>query len=126
MALEGHLLMQVVLTLTGGIQLNDALDRATAHCAEVVCTRKHDAVYFRAVVALRFVNSAFKRARVAPVFLPRKQSLLEFQLLAKERLHLTFRTLLLAQSCAPFLNLARVVFKSLLVPGRRDRRAWCD
>ena len=52
---------------------HDRLDRAAAHGAERLAAREHDAVHFRAVIALRFVVRAFERADLARVRLLREQ-----------------------------------------------------
>src|SRR5882724_7254030 len=50
------------------IHPHNPLDRPATHSTEMICPRKHDAVYFRAVVPLCFVVGAFEGSDPPPVF----------------------------------------------------------
>src|SRR6185503_4609877 len=106
------------------IEVEDRLDRATAHGAERhVVAREHDAVGLRAEVAARLVVRTFERADLSGVLPFVQERRVALLLLAEQRVHLGLRPVLRADLAAALLNLLRVALELVLRPWRRQAHA---
>ena len=92
----------------------------------MTCAREHDAVDFRAVITLRFVNRSFESADAAVVLFLSEHGLFMLQFFAKQGFHDALGEFLFANLSAPFLNRQRVLFKLFFVPGRGYGRVRGD
>ena len=70
-----------------GIELDHSLDRAAAHCAELLAASEHDAIAFGSVISLRFVDRAFKSAYLARVLFRGEELDLPLAVLSEQRFH---------------------------------------